>query len=209
VHTERACNAFRGSLTHLLFVGVAGGRKDVRHGDVVLADAVYDYQTGRDEAGGFRPRFKTHHSAYALVQRAQAVARRGRWPQAVRPEPPPTTPDAFVKPIAAGGRVIASERSDAARLIAEHCGDAVAVETVSFDFLYAAYVNPAVTAGVVVGVSDLLGDKSEAADADRQDTAARHAAAFAFALIAETAPTPTGRIGTGPGRASDRPGPDG
>jgi nucleoside phosphorylase len=184
-HAERACAAF--SPSYILFVGVAGGRKDVRRGDVVMADSVYDYQTGKEDEHGLRPRFKTHHSSHELVQRGQAVARRGRWQDDILPSSPlPSRPTAFVKPIAAGGRVIASDRAETAIIIAQHCGDAVAVETMSFSFLYGGHINPMVSAGVVCGISDLLSDKNEANDEQWQPIAASNAAAFTFAMLAET-----------------------
>ncbi|BBJ38957.1 hypothetical protein SSPO_016750 [Streptomyces antimycoticus] len=69
----------------VLFVGVAGGRKDVALGDVVAADAVYDYETGKDTESGFLPRQKTHRSAYGLVQLARLVAAGDAWQGRIRP----------------------------------------------------------------------------------------------------------------------------
>lgn len=180
----------------LLFVGVAGGRKDVGLGDVVAADAVYDYETGKDTEGGFLPRQKTHQSAYDLVQLARQVAALDKWQLRIHPagvEAAPL-PRAHVKPIAAGGRVVTHQRSDVGRRLAASAGDAVAVDMEGFGFLAGAYVNRDVGALVIRGISDLLADKDEAHDERWQPVASRHAAAFAFEVLrwlpAAAAPAP-------------------
>ncbi|MEU8827987.1 hypothetical protein [Streptomyces sp. NPDC048636] len=167
----------------LLFVGVAGGRKDVALGDVVAADAVYDYETGKDTEGGFLPRQKTHQSAYGLVQLARIVTAGDEWQRRIHPADGSPLPRAHVKPVAAGGRVVAHHRSDTGRRLAAAAGDAVAVDMEGFGFLAGAYLNQHLDALVIRGISDLLGDKGEAHDERWQPVASRHAAAFAFELI--------------------------
>ncbi len=181
VHLERAVSRFRPQI--VLFVGVAGGVKDVRLGDVVVADYVYDYEAGKDTAAGYHPRIKTATASYRLVQRALQVARTDGWQHRIRPAPPETTPAALVKPIAAGGKVVADQESLTATFLREYCGDAVAVEMEGHGFLYGAYVNKEVDALVVRGISDPPTDKTEAADRLWQPVASRHAAAFAFELL--------------------------
>ena len=183
---ERAITVFAPDIA--MFVGIAGGRKDVRHGDVVAADAVYDYESGKDDHDRYLPRIKTSAPSFALVQRAQAVARRGQWPARVKPVPPPRRPRAFVKPIAAGGKVVAHDRSATAQLITSYCGDALAVDMESYGFLRGAYLNEGVATLVVRGISDLLTDKTAANDEQWQAAAARNAAAFAFEVLANTEP---------------------
>jgi nucleoside phosphorylase len=186
LQVERACAAF--SPHYVIFVGVAGGRNEARHGDIVAATCVYDYQTAREQEDGLQPRFKTHHSSHNLVQRAQAVARRGQWPKAILPTPVDPPPNVFVKPIAAGGRLLASERAHTARIITENCADAEAVEMEGFGFLYGAHANAFVSAIVVCGISDRFDDKTKANDERWQPIAARNAAAFALALFSEVRP---------------------
>ncbi|MDN3054004.1 hypothetical protein PH213_05500 [Streptomyces sp. SRF1] len=167
----------------VLFVGVAGGVKDVALGDVVAADAVYDYETGKDTETGFLPRQKTYQSAYGLVQLARLVAAGDAWQRRIPPGDGAPRPRAHVKPLAAGGRVVAHHRSDVGRRLAAGAGDALAVDMEGFGFLAGAYVNQHLDALVIRGVSDLLGDKGEAHDERWQPVASRHAAAFAFELI--------------------------
>ncbi|MFD0522899.1 5'-methylthioadenosine/S-adenosylhomocysteine nucleosidase family protein [Paractinoplanes durhamensis] len=181
---ERAVAVFKPGIA--MFVGIAGGRKDVRHGDVVAADAVYDYESGKDGNSIYLPRIKTSAPSFALVQRAQAVVRRSRWQERIKPTPPTTRPAAFVKPVAAGGKIVAHDRSDTARLLAAYCGDALAVDMESYGFLRGAYVNEGVATLVVRGISDLLSDKTEANDRQWQAVAAQNAAAFAFEVLANS-----------------------
>ncbi|NEW72194.1 5'-methylthioadenosine/S-adenosylhomocysteine nucleosidase [Streptomyces rhizosphaericus] len=167
----------------VLFVGVAGGIKDVALGDVVAADAVYDYETGKDTESGFLPRQKTHQSAYGLVQLARLVAAADAWQRRIRPGDDAPRPRAHVKPLAAGGRVVAHHRSDVGLRLAASAGDALAVDMEGFGFLAGAYANQQLDALVIRGISDLLGDKGEAHDERWQPVASQHAAAFAFELI--------------------------
>ncbi|MEU5927105.1 tetratricopeptide repeat protein [Streptomyces antimycoticus] len=181
VSVERAAALF--APRAVLFVGVAGGVKDVALGDVVAADAVYDYETGKDTESGFLPRQKTYRSAYGLVQLARLVAAGDAWQRRIRPGGDAPRPRAHVKPLAAGGRVVAHHRSDVGLRLAASAGDALAVDMEGFGFLAGAYVNQHLDALVIRGISDLLGDKGEAHDERWQPVASRNAAAFAFELI--------------------------
>ena len=179
LHADRAITAFRPHA--ILFVGVAGGLRDVRRGDVVAADCVYGYEEEKSAARS-TSRIKTVASSYQLVQRARAVARRGMWTARLH-TPCLVTPKAFVAPIAAGEKIVATRRGAAYALLRKHCGDALAVEKEGHGFLAAMQTNSATLAMIVRGVSDLLSDKSATDDSVWQPMAARHAAAFAFELL--------------------------
>ncbi len=181
VQLERAIGIFQPEIA--LFVGVAGGRKDVSRGDVVVADRIYDYESGKSELEGFRPRMGTYQSAYRLVQQAQQVARVGRWQRRILPACPQPPPRAFVKPIATGAKVVVNDMSEIALLLDRNASDALAVETEGHGFLEGAYMNPGVDALVIRGISDLLAGKDRAADEHWQPIASHHAAAFAVELL--------------------------
>lgn len=100
---------------------------------------------------------------------------------------------AFVRPLAAGTKVVAGNHSATAELIDNHCGDAQGIEMEGYGVLAGVYPNPGVEALVIRGVSDLLGDKSKRRDQTRQPTAAHHAACFAFALLDQLPPPQTSR----------------
>lgn len=185
VQVERAITLFNPAV--VLLVGIAGGRRKVRHGDVVAADSVYDYQAGRDTDETTLGRVKSLAASFPLVQRAKAVASQNRWrDRIVLPLDRP--PEAHVGPLAAGGRVVTSAESHTARLIDRHCDDALGIETEGFGVMAAAHANPSVSAMVIRGISDLLDDKAFAADRHWQPVAARHACAFAFELLHHTRP---------------------
>src|SRR5665647_1637365 len=98
------------------------------------------------------------------------------------PDPHPTV---FVKPIAAGGKVLNSSLSEAYNLIKSDYEDTLAVEMEGYGFLKAAYANPQVDALVIRGISDLIDNKDKADKAGFQKLASRHASAFAFQVLAK------------------------
>lgn len=174
VEATRAIEEFRPHI--VLVVGVAGSLKeDVSHGSVVVATKVYRYHSGK-AAEDFYSRpvtFPTWHSIEQLVRQV----RRSQWAVTT---PPPTVE---LKPIAAGEVVVASKDSETFLLLKERCNDAVAVDMESAGVYEAVHRSERIPGLAVRGISDMISDKSPAVDAQWQATAARHAAAFAVALL--------------------------
>lgn len=94
-----------------IFVGIAGGVKDVALGDVVVASKVYGYESGKDTANQFLPRPELFYSAHPLEQRARAMAQRENWPTRLGEALELHTPRLLVAPIAAGEKVVSSTRA--------------------------------------------------------------------------------------------------
>src|SRR6266567_3966311 len=191
LEAERAINSFQPAV--ILFVGVAGGRKDVELGDVVAATKVYGYESGK--AGRILlPRPSIGRSTYRMEQRARAEARKPDWLQRLKGTRPTRTPSVYVAPIAAGEKVVASTRSTTAKFLQAQYGDALAIEMEGYGFLQATYANTRVEALVIRGISDLLDGKREADAANFQEIAAQHASAFAFEVLAKFDDTRTAQL---------------
>ena len=185
---ERAIEKFKPRV--MLFVGVAGGIKDVAIGDVVAASIVYGYDCGKQLKDETLPRPKLGEADYDLKQRAQAEARKGDWRSRILPglSASERQPDVYIKPIAAGEKVVASRKSAVYKYLRRYYDDAIAVEMEGFGFLKATQQTKSVSAIVIRGISDLIegkNDDAEESEAICQDRAARHASAFAFELLAK------------------------
>jgi nucleoside phosphorylase len=182
LEAERAIAYFNPEI--VLFVGVAGGVKDVAIGDVVVSTKSYGYESGTSEKV-FNPRPKIGLAAYWLEQRARAEARKGDWLRRRIAVTEVELPKVFLAPIAAGEKVVASTKSDVYKFLRSNYGDVVAVEMEGFGSLQATCADQRVSAIVIRGISDLI-DKKIAADQGRfQEIAAQNASAFAFELLAK------------------------
>ena len=172
LRAQRAIDRFKPAVA--LFVGVAGGIKDVALADVVFATKVYGYESGK-ETTRFMPRPDVGRSSYRLEQCARVIARNEVSVLSLGAH-------THVAPIAAGEKVVARRHSATARMLRELYSDAVAVEMEGRGFLEACFTQ-SVEAAVVRGISDLLSGKSAADRSGSQEVAARNAAAFAVRLL--------------------------
>jgi hypothetical protein len=113
---------------------------------------------------------------------ALAMRKRNEWRARVSVALRKTKPNLLVDPIAAGEKVVASQRSETAKFIKKQYSDAVAVEMEGRGFLEAAYVQSTV-AVVIRGISDLLSKKHAADKKGWQKKAAATASAVAFEML--------------------------
>jgi len=181
VQTERAISYFKPNV--VLFVGIAGGLKDVSLGDVVVAEKVYYYESGRD-ADIFHTRPEVGKPSFGMIERAQAEARKNDWLQRLL-QVQETNPHVFIGPIAAGEKIVASTKSATFGLLKSHYSDALAVEMEGYGFLEAVHTNRDIDALIIRGISDLINDKEETDKEGWQEIAAQHASAFAFEILAK------------------------
>ena len=180
--TERAITTFNPD--YAFFVGVAGGlRDDLNIGDVVAADKVYGYESGKSDAR-FKPRPEGTPVSHEAVQRANAVLRDKRWQARSKINPHQNqVPIALVKPIASGEKVLVSEKSTDLKRVRETYTDAHAVAMEEHGFAVAVQANPDVCFAVVRGISDLIENKAESDAAGSHGIASANAAAFAFEML--------------------------
>ena len=81
---NRAATIAARSLSHFhpqiaAFVGIAGGLKDVKLGDVVVATKVYGFESGKQSTRSFLPRPDVRSSHYELEQRARLLRTTTSW----------------------------------------------------------------------------------------------------------------------------------
>lgn len=191
--TERAIAHFQPEV--VLFVGVAGGIKDVTLGDVVVATKVYGYHSGK-ATGELQTRSEVGLAEHRIMERARAEARKDDWLGRLQHMPTPK-PQVFLGPIAAGEQVVVSTESDTYKLIRKAYSDALALDMESYGFFKAAHAYSNLEALAVRGISDLLEGKSDANKSGSQERASRNAAAFAFEVLAKlTLPAKSIRVVT-------------
>lgn len=159
----------------VFLTGIAGGVKDAGIGDVVGGTQAYGYEAGKSTNEGFSSRPNVLPYSRKLVELAKSVERAGAWRRRLPAGAPPRV---FFGPIASGGQVVASTRSEAYRVIKAHYNDTLALEMESIGFARALAAYPHIRAINIRGVSGLLDGKNAAHDAENQPRAASHAAAF-------------------------------
>ncbi|MFI5683308.1 substrate-binding domain-containing protein [Streptomyces sp. NPDC051636] len=173
--TQQAYDAYRPRL--VLFVGVAGGLKDqVRIGDVVIGERIYDYREKQDPGGAhFRPR--DWETQYWLVQHVQRMS---FGPEVGRVR---------VAPIASGNVVLDKKEAELSALLRGNYDDALAIEMESAGMCRAAHHIGRLDTLTIRGISDMADGGKRLADAgSSQEFAAWRAAAAAGNVLASLLP---------------------
>ncbi len=174
----------------VLFVGVAGAlADDVRLGDVVVARKVYGYHGGRESVDGFAARPDAWEPSHDMDQLVRSARRNRPWAFLAPGAPPAQEPRVHFEPIASGDVLIGFRDSETVRRIRRHYNDAVAVDMESHGVTHAARMHRTVRALSIRGISDHADASKATADAGgSQETASRHAAAFALRVLRDLRP---------------------
>ena len=181
-----------------IVVGVAGSRKiDVPLGSVVASELVYWPYGGKYDERGFSGRPRMVSTEERVLEIARKVQRDMTWQSRILGEGGETQvepydhdiefpPRGFVAPSVSVEAVQADRGSPLEEQIRDGFGDAHVVEMEGYGAYFAARGSG--TPWIMIrGVSDETHEKRAEEDADHQPIAARHAAAFAFELMAQWA----------------------
>jgi nucleoside phosphorylase/transcription elongation GreA/GreB family factor len=179
--TERALATFNPNI--VLFLGVAGGLKDVSIGDVVSSTKVYGYESGKAEVD-FHPRPEVFTPNNLMIHLSRLIVREGKWVKRLNLSLQQKIPKALIGAIVAGEKVIASKESKEYKEIKDTYGDALAVEMEGLGFMQVAADHRDIDALLIRGISDLIEKKSESDASGSQENAVKNASAFAIEVLA-------------------------
>lgn len=183
IETERMIQHFDPS--HILFVGVAGGLKDVTIGDIVIGADVYGYERAKvTEEYLSRPKFA--FSSYDLEMEAVDFSNSTIWKKksfSIANQKFQKQVSVLSGTIASGEKVVASTRSDLFKFIKSHVSNALAIEMEGLGFLEACRHYPSIKSLIIRGISDLVDGKNHADKDGSQQYAANNAAEFLFGLL--------------------------
>ncbi|EJP18328.1 phosphorylase family protein [Leptospira interrogans str. FPW2026] len=183
IETERMIQLFNPS--HIFFVGIAGGLKDVSIGDIVIGSEVVGYERGKVEIE-FLPRIKFSSSSYDLEMRAVDFSSSPEWEK--RSKQIVNTMfknkiSVFSGTIVSGEKVLASTKSDLYNFIKVNFSHALAIEMEGLGFLEACRHYSLIKSLIIRGISDLLDGKGKSDNEGSQYYAANNAAEFFVSFI--------------------------
>ena len=183
IETERVIQHF--NPTYLFFLGVAGGLKDVKVGDIVIGTDVIGYERGKEKEEFFsRPQFG--FASYELEQKAVSFANSSKWKMqssVLLDKKFHTEILAISGTIASGEKVVGSIKAPLYSFLKKYCSHALAVEMEGLGFLEAYRPYPLIKSLIVRGISDLVDGKEDSDAIGSQPYASNNATEFLFGLI--------------------------
>ncbi len=183
IETERIIQHF--NPTFIFFLGVAGGLKDVKVGDIVIGSDVYGYERGKSKKE-FKSRPQFGFSSYELEKQAINFSISDDWEKQSASFINHTFQyqiKAFAGTIASGEKVVGSIDSVLYNFLKTNCSHALAVEMEGLGFLEACRPYPLIKSLIIRGISDLVDGKEYEDERGSQPYASKNAAEFLFGLI--------------------------
>lgn len=164
----------------LILLGICGGVKDVKIGDVVVGTKAYGYEAGKETPDGFVARPESYHYDKELIEHIKILEYSF---DRDKLNPNHEEVKVFYGPIASGNKVIASTNSHIFHQLKLHYNDTTAVEMEATGFAEAAFMYKNVRILNIRGVSDLLEGKTKSDTEGSQEYAIENASAFVFELL--------------------------
>jgi nucleoside phosphorylase len=196
---ERAITHFRPDL--MMLVGIAGRlHADLSLGDIVVGTKIYAIHSGEEGDTGFRPRPDTCKPDHKLVQEAMRIDTSDTWRNALPDPSRSAATKVEFRPIAAGEVVLNSKRSELARRLRHSYKDAAVIEMEGAGVGEACRLNKVPMLNIRAVSDHADGSKEKTDQAGGQEPAARNAAAFAMALLADVPPTRRATVERRPSR---------
>ena len=184
--TEKAIQEFQPNI--VLLVGIAGGVKDVKIGDVIIANSAFIYDAGKESEDGFLLRTSEYVFSEHLLAYAQNTSRDAAWK--ARTADGAADAEVLIGPIAAGDKVVADVNNPTYQHIKKNLSQVKALEMEAAGFGRAIQSHRALHALVIRGISDMCEGKAETDQQNWQPIAADRAAAVAFELLYELDASP-------------------
>jgi nucleoside phosphorylase len=184
---ERAIRHFRPDL--MMLVGIAGRvHADLSLGDIVVGTKVYAIHSGEEGDAGFHPRPETWKPDHKFVQEAMRIDVSDSWRNAL-PEPSRSAATKVeFRPIAAAEVVLNTTRSELAQRLRQTYKDAAVIEMEGAGVGEACRLNKVPMLNIRAVSDHADGSKEKTDRTGGQEPAARNAAAFAMALLADAPP---------------------
>jgi tetratricopeptide (TPR) repeat protein len=180
--TERAISHFQPDV--ILLVSAATGIKDVSLGDIVIANKIYSYESGRAEHE-FLPQPVVPEPSPKLRERAKAERKKVDWLSRLPVTTSTSTASVLLAPIASGAKEVVDSQITLLKFLRAEYGDAVAVDNLGFGFLKAAQSNENVCALAIYGISHLITDDLETIQKSYRTISLQSASAFAFEILSK------------------------
>ena len=177
--TEKAIRQFQPQV--VLLIGIAGGVKDVKIGDVVIASSAFNYDSGKETGDGFLARPAEYVFSEELLANAQIVSRNADWKK--RTSDGAADSKVVIGPIAAGDKVVAGIDNPTFERIKQNLSHIKALEMESGGFGRSVQSHRNLHALVIRGISDLCAGKAETDKENWQPVAAERAAAVGFEML--------------------------
>ncbi len=179
--TERAIQRFSPSI--VLLMGIAGGIKDLKKGDVAIASSAFNYDSGKELENQFLPRPVEFHFSKELLAYAKDISRSDNWKKRTSDGAPQA--NILIAPVASGDKVVAAVHNPTYDRIVQYLSHCKFLEMEAGGFGLAVQPYRDLHALVIRGISDMCAGKAETDLENWQAVAAERAAAVAFEMLWE------------------------